>query len=336
MYSVKPVLCAAAGGAIALTVAWLFWEGPNIKREPVDVTSNQIATEAPKTLGLPATSTNLATVAPKQSAAEAPTILGFPAATVNLVDVAPKQIAPKILNSPATSANLKAVAPKQITAEAPKTFGLPKGNPNLAAVASKQLATNAPNILGFPAASANPGAVASKRVANEAPKTLGFHVASANLSAVPSVPSSPPKEDWYLVPPNKGALVLFVPRVASNRVVVVRDEIGKLLDFVDAKSGLPLLRQYRLDPGTYELNLRGFASVTASVKSGKITIIQLSQTGLSVTRKLPPKEHLTRDGLQDPNNEPQQISSVEKILYFTAELPSRWQAQPHYTWRQLP
>lgn len=134
-----------------------------------------------------------------------------------------------------------------------------------------------------------------------------------------------------MLPPNKGALVLFVPRVASDRVVVVRDEVGKLLDFIDAKPGLPLLRQYRLDPGTYELNLKGFASVTVSVKAGKIATIHLSQTGLSVTRKLPHKEQLTKDGFQDPNNEPQHISSAEKILYFTAELPSHWQSRPHHT-----
>jgi hypothetical protein len=155
-------------------------------------------------------------------------------------------------------------------------------------VAPKQLATNAPHILGLPAASANPGAVASKRVASKAPKTLGFHVASANLSAVPSVPSSTLKEDWYLLPP------LFVPRVASDRIVVVRDEMGKLLDFVDAKSGLPLLRQFRVDPGTYELNLKGFASLAVSVKAGKIITNELSQAGLSVTRKLPDKEQLTK------------------------------------------
>lgn len=223
------------------------------------------------------------------------------------------------------------MAPKQIAAEAPTILGFPAATVNLVGVAPKQIAAKAPKILNSPATSANLKAVAPKQVATEAPKILGFHVAIANLSAVPRVPFSPLKEDWYLVPPNKGALVLFVPRVASDRIVVVRDEMGKLLDFVDAKSGMPLLRQYRLDPGTYELNLKGFASVAVSVKAGKIATIQLSQTGLSVTRKLPHKEQLTKGGLQDANNDPQHISSAEKILYFTAELPSHWQAQPHYT-----
>lgn len=173
-------------------------------------------------------------------------------------------------------------------------------------------------------------AVAPKQVAAEAAKTTALPPASANLSAVLPVPPSPFRDDWFVLPPNKGALVLFVPRVASDRIVVVRDEMRRLLDFVEAKSGLPLLRQYRLDPGTYELNLEGFADVVVSVKTGKIATIQLSQNGVSVTNKLPKELQPGEGGLEayGPDIGPQNISSAEKILYFTAELPGHWQARP--------
>jgi hypothetical protein len=125
------------------------------------------------------------------------------------------------------------------------------------------------------------------------------------------------------MPPNKGALVLYIPRVASDRVVVVRDEGGRSLDSVQAKAGFPFLRQYRLDVGTYQLNLKGFADVAVNIKAGKIATLQLSQDKISVTHKTPPGLELTEAGLEayGPDIGPQDISSAEKTLYFAAELP---------------
>src|SRR5918994_2188122 len=106
--------------------------------------------------------------------------------------------------------------------------------------------------LSWPAGTTTPEAVSSaaEHDAPETTKTITLAPASSHLVGLLPVPYS--KGNWFSLPSGKGALVLFVPRVASDRIVVVRDEMGRLLDFADAKSGLPLLRQYRLDPGIYQ------------------------------------------------------------------------------------
>ena len=81
--------------------------------------------------------------------------------------------------------------------------------------------------------------------------------------------------------------MLYIPLVASDRVVVVQSESGKTARFCEAKAGLPFLRQYRLDVGTYQLNLKGFADVTVNIKAGKTATLQLSQDRVSVTHKKP-------------------------------------------------
>jgi hypothetical protein len=200
---------------------------------------------------------------------------------------------------------------EQVAAEATKTVILPPPRPaeQVAAVATK------PVILPPPRP--------AEQGAAEKTKTVFLPPASSHLTAVLSVPTS--KEDWFSVPPNKGALVLFIPRVASDRVVVVRDEIGRPLDSVEAKAGLPFLRQYRLDVGTYQLNLEGFADVAVNIKAGKIATLQLSQDKVSVTHKTPQALQLREGGLEayGPDIGPQDITSAEKTLYFAAELPQR-------------
>jgi hypothetical protein len=171
-----------------------------------------------------------------------------------------------------------------------------------------------------------PPARPTAKLAHEAVKTVILQPASSHLSAVLSGPVS--NEDWLSVPPNKGALVLYIPRVASDRVVVVRDEGGTPLDSVQAKAGRPFLRQYRLDVGTYQLSLKGFADVAVNIKAGKIATLQLSQEKVSVTHKTPQALKLTEAGLEayGPDIGPQDISSAEKTLYFAAELPQRRQS----------
>jgi hypothetical protein len=198
---------------------------------------------------------------------------------------------------------------QRAAAEAPKAAILPPARP------AEKLVAEAVKTATLP-----PARPAEKLVA-EAVKTATLPPASSHLSAVLSGPTS--KEDWLSVPSNKGALVLYIPRVASERVVVVRDEGGRPLDSVQAKAGLPFLRQYRLDVGTYQLNLKGFADVAVNIKAGKIATLQLSQDKVSVTHKAPQGLKLTEAGLEayGPDIGPQDISSAEKTLYFAAELP---------------
>src|SRR5215213_4406568 len=99
MYWDKTTLCAAAGGFIALIVAWFLWDSWNIRPEPVDVAPKQIAIEAPKTLDRHAASSNLGAEAPKQ------------------IGVA----ALKNPDRRAVSSNRVVEAPKQVATEAPKT-----------------------------------------------------------------------------------------------------------------------------------------------------------------------------------------------------------------------
>jgi hypothetical protein len=200
---------------------------------------------------------------------------------------------------------------ERTAAEPAKTVILPAARP------AEKFVAEGPKNVTLP-----PSRPAEKIVA-EATKTLILPPASTHLSAVLSVPTF--KEDWRSVPPNKGTLVLYIPRVASDRVVVVRDESGKPLDSVEAKAGLPFLRQYRLDVGTYQLNLKGFADVAVNIMAGKIATLQLSQDRVSVTHKKPQMLESTEAAAEayGPDIGPQDISSAEKTLYFAAELPPR-------------
>jgi len=211
----------------------------------------------------------------------------------------------------AISPKMVVPSPERIAAATTKTVILPKVKP------AERVAAEPTRTVTLP-----PARPAEKGIA-EGVKTVTLPPASSHLSAVLSEPST--KEDWLSVPPNKGALVLFIPRIVSDRVVVVRDEGGRPLDSVQAKAGLPFLRQYRLDVGTYQLNLKGFADVAVNIKAGKIATLQLSQDKVSVTHKTPPGLVLTEAGLEayGPDIGPQDISSAEKTLYFAAELPQR-------------
>src|SRR5215208_1628238 len=229
--------------------------------------------------------------------------------------ISPKMVDPspeRIAAATTKTVILPKVKPaERVAAEPTRTVTLPPARPAEHRVAEE------PKIITLP-----PARPAEKGIA-EAVKTVTLPPASSHLSAVLSEPST--KEEWLSVPPNKGALVLFIPRIVSNRVVVVRDEGGRPLDSVQAKAGLPFLRQYRLDVGTYQLNLKGFADVAVNIKAGKIATLQLSQDKVSVTHKTPPGLVLTEAGLEayGPDIGPQDISSAEKTLYFAAELPQR-------------
>jgi hypothetical protein len=224
------------------------------------------------------------------------------------VDLSPERIAAA---STKTVIHPKVQPAERVGAEPTKTVTLPPARP-----AEQRLAEAPKNITLLPARPAEKGVP-------DTVKTVTLPPASSHLSAVLSEPST--KEDWLSVPLNKGALVLYIPRIVSDRVVVVRDEGGRPLDSVHAKAGLPFLRQYRLDVGTYQLNLKGFADVAVNIKAGKIATLQLSQDKVSVTHKTPPGLVLTEAGLEayGPDIGPQDISSAEKTLYFAAELPQR-------------
>jgi hypothetical protein len=218
--------------------------------------------------------------------------------------------------------------PTQVAADAPKILGLPIATTGPVILRPKQIAIKTPSILGLPATKAkntNATALKPREVAAAAPKMLGFHAASESLSVIDRTRSASVREDWDVLPPDKGGLVLFIPRVVSDRAVVVRDEMGKLLDSVYAKAGAPLLRQFRLDPGTYELNLEGFADVAVTIRSGKLATIELSQDRVTVTNKRSPdwKPVIDNPKAGGSNIGSQDISSATRVLRFTAELPGR-------------
>jgi hypothetical protein len=299
---------AAFVAAMALIAATLLWKG-GTRPAVVTLAPKQIAVVAPRLLGLPLTNATLKALTPRQISAVAPTILGVPVANAGLVVPTPRHLpaeAPAIPRRPVASANPLVLTSREIAAAAPNTLGFPRSSAILAAVSVREIAGTAPNILGFPSA-------------------------SASLSPVPLDSSLELKEPWDVLPPDKGALFLFVPSVAADRVVVVRDEIGRVLDSIDAKSGSPLLRQYRLDPGTYELNLKGFAAVVVTIKSGKRATIQLSQSGVNVSYKRSQTWDPLVGPLRDSGSDigPRNISPAENVLNFTAELPGRHQPDLH-------
>jgi hypothetical protein len=228
------------------------------------------------------------------------------------------------------------VAPERIAAAAPKTIelkpavgtpkvlGFPRVTKGRGVLRPNQMASKTPSSLVLPTAK-GVASIKPKQVAIEAPKIPGFHPTSENLSVMDQQRSSRVRKSGDVLSPDKGQLVLFVPRIASDRVVVVRDEMNKVLDSVGAKAGMPLVRQYRLDPGTYELSIKGFADVTVTIKSGKVATIQLSQDRVSVTNKRSSDWEPIIDDLKARGSDIglRDISSVTKVLKFTAELPGR-------------
>ena len=130
----------------------------------------------------------------------------------------------RIAAEPAKTVILPPARPaEKFVAEAPKSVTLPPSRP------AEKFVAEAPKSITLP-----PSRPAEKIVA-EATKSLTLPPASTHLSAVLSAPTS--KEGWLSVPPNKGVLVLYIPLVASDRVVVGSRWSGRPLDSVRPRLG---------------------------------------------------------------------------------------------------
>ena len=80
---------------------------------------------------------------------------------------------------------------------------------------------------------------------------------------------------WLTIPPNQGGLVLIIDSDVS--LVTIRDENGKTLDVTKWPIGLPFVRQYRVNPGTYQIRLRGpIGGVSVVTKPAILTYLRLS------------------------------------------------------------
>lgn len=132
--------------------------------------------------------------------------------------------------------------------------------------------------------------------------------------------------DWFSVPNDKGALILVVPEVTSNRTIVVRDEAGKLLDFSDAKTEKPFLRQYQLAPGAYSVQLMGLGNADLIIEPGAVSTIAITADGVDVTDGTTDVVRAIQKELADAGGylHPIIISPTKNKLQFSAESPSSW------------
>ena len=91
---------------------------------------------------------------------------------------------------------------------------------------------------------------------------------------------------WAELAPDEGALVTL-----SKGAFSVEDASGTVLDFVEGKSGQPILSQYRLVPGTYPVQFSGFmGSVPISVRPGEAVLVDLIDPAIKTVVVVPPDQ----------------------------------------------
>ena len=88
-----------------------------------------------------------------------------------------------------------------------------------------------------------------------------------------SVAQNDPLKDWLTVPTDQGGLVLIL---ADINQLIIGDAAGKHLDGIKWPVGVPLIRQVRLKPGSYQIRLKGpLESVGVATMAGSLTFLRL-------------------------------------------------------------
>jgi hypothetical protein len=85
-------------------------------------------------------------------------------------------------------------------------------------------------------------------------------------------------EQWLDVPQNQAALAVYADwqDAPTTPILVVSDAASRRLDEVKWLYPLPLLRQYRLEPGAYDIHIEGFdRSKTVNLQGGELAFLRL-------------------------------------------------------------
>ncbi|MER8615002.1 hypothetical protein [Mesorhizobium sp. M0228] len=94
-------------------------------------------------------------------------------------------------------------------------------------------------------------------------------------------------ENWTTVPPNQSGIAVYVQNPSTELSITTTDAEGISLDNYEwDQPGFPLVRQYRVPPGEYQVMLDGRpGTLVADAKAGQISYIEVSPDGLGAVLK---------------------------------------------------
>jgi hypothetical protein len=98
--------------------------------------------------------------------------------------------------------------------------------------------------------------------------------------------------DWFSVPSDQSAISIYFEPQQQDVLLSVEDAAGKTIETVNWHSGVPLVRQYRIQPGVYSLRFEGLpGEFVAKAAPGEMTsfvVREDAKTGLEVALKADP------------------------------------------------
>ncbi|RUX97441.1 MULTISPECIES: hypothetical protein [unclassified Mesorhizobium] len=84
-------------------------------------------------------------------------------------------------------------------------------------------------------------------------------------------------ESWITVPPNQSGIAIYVQNPLQELSISATDAKGNSLDKFEWNApGFPLVRQYRVPPGEYQVTLEGQPGALVDAKAGQISYIEVS------------------------------------------------------------
>jgi hypothetical protein len=110
-------------------------------------------------------------------------------------------------------------------------------------------------------------------------RLVAFSLVIPAGSPVRAQQAAPPAQDallsWQKVPPRESGLVLIIDGNVS--FVELQDVKKDVLDTAKWDPALPFIRQYRLEPGTYDLRLaEPISGIGVNAKAGSLTYVRLA------------------------------------------------------------
>jgi hypothetical protein len=157
--------------------------------------------------------------------------------------------------------------------------------------------------------------------------TAAMIAIAMSAPAVVGQDGEPYYQNWFDIGRNESALAILWNWVGEPPSLVISDGSGNALDKVDWSSGGPLLVQYRLEPGTYEIVVEGAGVQKVALEPGHVTYLNLVDAGADVTAAvtLPPREavlHLLREvEASGANIQPMRLEPVGPTLHLNTEPP---------------
>jgi hypothetical protein len=102
-----------------------------------------------------------------------------------------------------------------------------------------------------------------------------------------SAPAFGQGDKWLFVPSDQSAIAVLWTAAPEDQNFSIKDAKGQLLDSAFWKADSPLVKQYRLAPGRYEMSFNGAVPIQVDLQPGQITPIKLDwkKDGIQIDTK---------------------------------------------------